>query len=448
MVGYDYLSDDGKGWDRDVRQLAEWLNPQERRRVALCLHGWYDAIGSYCYDAPVAAFAGGLGRLWTDAQDRAHHGGDEAADATGPRAGIPRAAVLRRRPGRRQRRARLSRRLDLSRRPRQPDPRLARPGYVRADVLAQSRASGSRGLVPRLPEGAARDVRRGGRRLRVGRDLRVQDSVRSPRSRNRRTATGPCWRWSRNSRPAFTPAIRTRSSWRPIVRACSATFPATRWWPTGPIRIPRATPAPGRGACSPTGGTCCGAATGPRVTGLDNTRYGVETFGVPVAISNGWGDDRGPAEWTADERDQILELFRRRLQQPERVRYLTTDPAVAMQGDPLPAAEEGLVNWALAARGSQATASSEDAPRYPAAGAIDGVRDEQGWGTGHGWASQAEPRPHWLQITFPQPRPIRRFVVITYHQRRRHQHGADVGRAGLRNPSSRRPHGRLETVVT
>jgi hypothetical protein len=141
----------------------------------------------------------------------------------------------------------------------------------------------------------------------------------------------------------------------------------------------------------------------------------VETFGVPVAISNGWGDDRGPAEWTADEREQILELFRRRLQQPERVRYLTTDPLAAMQGDPLPAVEPGLVNWALAARGSQATASSEDAPRYPASGVIDGVRDDQGWGTGHGWASHAEPRPPWLEVTFPQPRPIRRFVVITYH---------------------------------
>ena len=51
MVDYDFLSDDGQGWERDLRALASWLKPAERRRVALCLHGWYDALGSYCYDA-------------------------------------------------------------------------------------------------------------------------------------------------------------------------------------------------------------------------------------------------------------------------------------------------------------------------------------------------------------------------------------------------------------
>ena len=51
MVHYDYLSGKGQGWERDVKLLAEWLRPEERRRVALCLHGWYDGLGSYCYDA-------------------------------------------------------------------------------------------------------------------------------------------------------------------------------------------------------------------------------------------------------------------------------------------------------------------------------------------------------------------------------------------------------------
>ena len=32
------------------------------------------------------------------------------------------------------------------------------------------------------------------------------------------------------------------------------------------------------------------------VTKFNNTRWGVEHFGVPVAISNGWEDDRGPSE--------------------------------------------------------------------------------------------------------------------------------------------------------
>ena len=51
MVYYDFLSDGGQGWERDVRALTDWLKPDERRRVVLCLHGWYDALGSYCFDA-------------------------------------------------------------------------------------------------------------------------------------------------------------------------------------------------------------------------------------------------------------------------------------------------------------------------------------------------------------------------------------------------------------
>jgi hypothetical protein len=181
------------------------------------------------------------------------------------------------------------------------------------------------------------------------------------------------------------------------------------------------------------------------ISGLNNTRYGVETFGVPVAISNGWGDDLGPSEWKTEQRDQILTLFRQRLQQTERVRYLTTDPLQAMQGDPLPAAEEGVVNWALASRGSQVKASSEDAPQYPATGAIDGVRETTGWGKGHGWASNAEPRPHWLQVTFPQTRPIQRFVVITYH----HDDGANTAAVwGVRDYELQVRDGRADTWTT
>jgi hypothetical protein len=55
---------------------------------------------------------------------------------------------------------------------------------------------------------------------------------------------------------------------------------------------------------------------------------------VPVAISNGWEDDRGPSEWTPSQRDDILRLFRERLQQTDRVRYLADDPAKLLNGAP------------------------------------------------------------------------------------------------------------------
>jgi hypothetical protein len=57
------------------------------------------------------------------------------------------------------------------------------------------------------------------------------------------------------------------------------------------------------------------------------TRFGVEEFGAPVAISNGWEEDRGPHEWTPAERDAYLDLFRHRAAKgPAHVRFLTEDP--------------------------------------------------------------------------------------------------------------------------
>jgi hypothetical protein len=121
----------------------------------------------------------------------------------------------------------------------------------------------------------------------------------------------------------------------------------------------------------------------------------------------------------------FLQLFRARLTRADRVRYLTEDPQRLVgrtlwppaPGDPLPAPTPGTVNWALAARGGRATASSQDAPAYPASGAIDGVRDDSGWGADHGWASGAGTSlPQWLQVDFAQPRTLTQFIVITYQR--------------------------------
>lgn len=61
MVGFDYLSDGGEGWFRDGDRLASSLTRAERRRVFLCLHGWYDFIGRYCFTPGQP----GLDQEWT-----------------------------------------------------------------------------------------------------------------------------------------------------------------------------------------------------------------------------------------------------------------------------------------------------------------------------------------------------------------------------------------------
>ncbi len=56
MVGFDYMSGGGKGWFKDIDALAAALAPQERRKVLLCLHGWYDWCGRYAFDAKTKQF--------------------------------------------------------------------------------------------------------------------------------------------------------------------------------------------------------------------------------------------------------------------------------------------------------------------------------------------------------------------------------------------------------
>jgi hypothetical protein len=50
MVDYDYLSDAGRGWFKDIDALAAAVSEPDRQKVLLCLHGWYDFVGRYCFD--------------------------------------------------------------------------------------------------------------------------------------------------------------------------------------------------------------------------------------------------------------------------------------------------------------------------------------------------------------------------------------------------------------
>jgi hypothetical protein len=61
LVDYDYLSDGGQGWARDIEELAAAIPRADRSRVFFCLHGWYDWIGRYCYNTAT----GKLDPAWT-----------------------------------------------------------------------------------------------------------------------------------------------------------------------------------------------------------------------------------------------------------------------------------------------------------------------------------------------------------------------------------------------
>jgi len=56
MVDYDYLSKNGEGWFRDIDALVKLIAPAERSKIFLALHGWYDYVGQYAFDWRKGAF--------------------------------------------------------------------------------------------------------------------------------------------------------------------------------------------------------------------------------------------------------------------------------------------------------------------------------------------------------------------------------------------------------
>ena len=56
MIGYDFLSDNGRGWFADIDALEKVIAVADRPKVLLALHGWYDYIGRYAFNYRQRAF--------------------------------------------------------------------------------------------------------------------------------------------------------------------------------------------------------------------------------------------------------------------------------------------------------------------------------------------------------------------------------------------------------
>ncbi len=424
MVHYDYLSDKGLGWDLDVALLAQWLEPEERRRVALCLHGWYDAIGSYCYDAST----GRLREQWL---------------GFGPTQKIPLTQDEIRR------RLRSARQLGFRVLLYFADGMTAdsgAPGFRDDWVYRDAQGKPIRGwqgpdtfgptfwLNPAHPEVFAWFLGYMDALLKTyGPDVDgfVWDETFQARLGQIAMQPEPayCDRAMLSLVKELSHRVHQMDSQKVFLASdCIGAIkdvPGYAMVSHGTYQDTGCSPTAWSYGLFPNWRNVLWSCNWRPITNFDDMRWGVETFGVPVAISNGWGDDRGASEWTTEQREAFLGLFRKRLTRRDRVRYLSEDPHKLLArtlhppapGDPLPVPTPGSVNWASAARGARATASSEEAPRFPASGAIDGVRDDTGWGSGHGWASAAGAAlPQWLQVDFPQPRTVNQFIVITYQR--------------------------------
>ena len=425
MVDYDYLSDNGQGFEKDVKELARLMSPEERRHVALCYHGWYETIGSYGYD---------------DAKKEMKHRW----------LGMGRTRKVQLSPDEVRRQLKLARDLGF------------RTLLYFADGLLQDTAAPT-GYRPAWDFVNERD---GGK---IG-GWQGPDTWGTTYARN--PANPEVFQWYQDYMAALLKAfgpVLDGFVWDETMHMRAgmvARFPQPAYGDQAMMRLVKKLTAQVR-AADPQKvfltAECAGAtdiwemvpgysmvasgiyqdagfsqpawSCGLFPTWRNNlwicnwcsisqffaTRWEVQRYGVPVAISNGWGDDKGPSEWTPAEQQKILKLFRQRLTQRDRIRYLAAEPKTLglHESDPIPQPAPGEVNWALATQGGKAAASSTSnygGQRWGPSGLIDGRREKAGWGNGHGWASESDqPLPQWVEIDFPQPRSISRFVVVTYH---------------------------------
>lgn len=345
MVNYDYLSDGGQGWFRDIDALVREIMPEDRHRIFLCLHGWYDFLGRYCFDFNSRQ----LDAKWTafsNAPVIPKFLKGAGADGRELNVGFPNAQSLSLTPE------------DITRRLKYARSRGFRVGLYFADGLAageglpdfhsrrvlywggwlgpdtQGRTYIQNPLLPEVREfyiryldalleqfGSDMDALVWDETFHVPAGTRVEgphrgypdramllladqlrhriDEYNRPRKREIALLVSDCAGIAKPEGPPtalFGHGTYQDSSFRPEAWK-PAIFPNFRnvvwsccWWP---------------------------------FTWWNWVEQGVEEFGAPVPLSNGWGDDTGFSEMTESQRRAVLELFHaRKNQAPDRFRSI------------------------------------------------------------------------------------------------------------------------------
>jgi hypothetical protein len=327
MVGYDYLSDNGTGWEKDVQELARLLTPEERRRVALCFHGWYENIGGYGYDDAKKE----MKPQWV-------------AMARTRKVSFTQDEVRRR----------LKAARDLGFRVlwyfgdgvlQDSGAPCYRPEWDFVDGEGK-KVSGWTG-----PDTWGRTFARNPAHPQVCRwyqdylaalvkaygpvvDGFVWDETFYIRTAATTRAPQPayCDRAMLDLVKTLTAQVRAADPQKVFLASdclggVGTNIPGYAVVADGTYQDTACAPAAWSYGLFPAWRNVLWSCNWWSVTKFNDTRWGVEHFGVPVAISNGWEDALGPSEWTPQDREKILALFRQRLAGKERVRYLTVAPA-------------------------------------------------------------------------------------------------------------------------
>jgi hypothetical protein len=83
MVDYDYFSENGRGWFADINELTRLISPADRHKVFLALHGWYGYIGRYAFNPRTRSFERQWVALPNALDPRVQALGDAPSNGTG-----------------------------------------------------------------------------------------------------------------------------------------------------------------------------------------------------------------------------------------------------------------------------------------------------------------------------------------------------------------------------
>jgi hypothetical protein len=344
MVDYDYLSKNGQGWFRDIDALEKMIPPLDRAKVFLALHGWYDCVGQYAFDWRRGEFF----KEWTAFPSALDPSVQALANATVGAAGYRRAGLIWPKESMKAMRPVPMSLADMHRRIRFAKDKGFRVGIYYAD--GPNACEGAEGVFD-----PSKVLRWGGWE---GPDTKGKAYIQNPlhpevREFYRRyiqalleeygkEVDGFIWdetfvgAHELGSKTAPGYASRGFITLVKEVAAAVAKFsPQLAFlasddigaWLSTDESVPYCLVAHGTyqdSWCTPEGWSyglipnyrnvlwSCNWAP---VTRFEYSRYAVETFNVPVPISNGaFGDDIGIADMTAEQQKNVMDLFDQRRQ--------------------------------------------------------------------------------------------------------------------------------------
>ncbi len=352
MVDYDFLSKNGRGWFSDIDALERLIAPEDRAKVFLALHGWYDTVGHYAFDWRKQA----LLKEWTAFTNAASSSYQSLPAAPDRESGLvfPREAVKTTRP------VPMSIE-DMHRRVRYAKKKGFRVGIYYADGI-----NGCDGVKEIYDP--SKVLRWGGWE---GPDTKGKTYAQNPLHPEVREfylryiralldeygkeVDGFVWDETftvgpNDLGPAAAPGYASRGMMtliKEVAAAVAGFSPQLAFLASDDIgafqqyesAVPYCLVAHGTYqdmACTPSGWSY-GLFPNYRnvlwscnwwdIQRFDQSRYGVETFNAPVPISNGYGDYVGIGDMTPAQQKQFMDLFHKRKQQRMDISWIEEEPS-------------------------------------------------------------------------------------------------------------------------